>query len=187
MHRFLMVLPLLSLIACEAGPDAGDASRGQPDELMLVDTSLLNLAGLFGIEFCGDGRDNDGDGLVDGDDPDCRFGTLGQLGFIGETVDGTNIDNPFKPATIKTLDGDELVVTYDPGLRERGIPAELVLRSESTGAITAVWLDSGAQVDFVMSGQRREDRDPGLVIGLVDGGGYYAQGPIGDTLYLEGR
>ena len=189
MHRLFLVLPLLSaLVACEAEPEVGDLSPAEVDELLLTD-GLKNVLGVVGIEWCNDNKDNDGDGLVDGQDPDCSNGGHGGLGFTGDILDGTNIyGNPLEKGEMKTLDGSILVVAYDPGLPEKGVPAEVRLTDRETGALTVVQLSSGAQVEYVDSAQRKGDRAPGLVIGLTkESGAYYAEGPIGDTLYVEKR
>ncbi|MCA9488953.1 MAG: hypothetical protein KC621_03500 [Myxococcales bacterium] len=186
MRHLLLLLPVLSLVACQAEPEVEGLSPSEVDELMLVN-NLSSIAGLLGIELCNDHIDNDGDQLIDQADPDCSNPLGGFLGFLGETVEGSDIHgNPFERARMKTLTGTA-TISYDPGSFRRNIPAELVYIDDRTGEVTAVHLSSGVQADWVMSARKDGDRDAGLLIGLTNGGAYYAPGPLGDTLFVEGR
>ena len=66
------ILDLLS----STGPIVVDSKNDLPFPRINLLAAVNALSGV-GVEICNDGKDNDGDGLIDSEDPDCQAGTGG--------------------------------------------------------------------------------------------------------------
>ena len=125
--------------------------------LFSVGVLVFTLTSFAQIEECNDGIDNDGDGLIDCNDPDCQFPPAIELGC--NCADG--VDN----------DGDGKIDSLDPkcasfyGLKFVGDATDCSIPPPPSASIFDV-SDNPA-----VSGQNTVDTQSKMAIGDVDGDG----------------
>jgi hypothetical protein len=181
MNRSLAALPLLALIACAAEPGADGVELGSTSALL--DFQDLTLKDLLLLERCENGVDDDHDGLTD-EQPCVPLQVLKDKGFVGGSMDGTGISDPFGPEDGATqIDGQDVKWVYEPGDGET--PTALwFLGKKMTAEIDLV----GEHLDgFYQTRDGEGGGETSIVVVTTDAVAYQAEGPLDGNLYVQGK
>lgn len=169
MLRRLLTLLALPLVACVEQPAPDTADTEGLEKSILLQMAQLNVIG--GAENCGNGIDDDRDGKVDFNDPDCGSSLFEDL------MDGTNI-HPGDRGTLNLWDGP-VKYTYTGSTSTTGGSLRLersVLTPSftTTTYVTTVRLAKGniTRIEPGLTGSRLTPTGTALAIGTDKGAGW---------------
>lgn len=188
MRTLLAALLPAALVACAPGEPEAPLPLVEPsgvEELLLSSGSVV----LAVLEKCKNNVDDDGDGLVDGNDPDCKGKTIGGNGIAGDVQEGTGIVPVPEMQFLKASEG-ELGIQYDErgtaGLKEYAL-LTLVVNDGREKLASYVTLYDGAVTSatpIVLEG----DKATSLMFEVKTERGefaFLAVGPLGNNVYTD--